>query len=324
MLVSSSESLPLTSLEQESDGNSSRRPRTQHEAAAPTRRKVKEPPMEGKIDGAPACKALLSLGVVVMMLVLGNISHVPEAMITVERLRTWGNNHSLKTAHHVAKVVAKTVTETMLEYVTASPTSLATVSTLASGLTTAANAMPTDTTTMPNYEDAMVFWAVKYVAISFTFLMLAVMILLLVGGLGSSITKSCTSNKVSPIEPMEQPVVDPTEVSVETGGREHTLAGIWAREEREVAEREHLRRRDLKEETRRRWEMGRADRRCRETIERMRPPPSYEEAMRSAGIVLDYARAFEAQGRETYAFEPAHGGGSGVQWLNGTARRPRP
>lgn len=68
-------------------------------------------------------------------------------------------------------------------------------------------------------------------------------------------------------------------------------------------------------------------------IERMRPPPGYDEAVRSAGVVLGFMRrdpailsmrAFEARVGGLDAFVPPHGGGNGVQWLGGTPRRPRP
>lgn len=66
----------------------------------------------------------------VLLLVLGTMIYIPEAMVNKAAARKLAKNHNHKAASSGAEAVTTTVTETVVEYITATPNSPATVSTL--------------------------------------------------------------------------------------------------------------------------------------------------------------------------------------------------
>lgn len=120
-----------------------------------------------------------------------------------------------------------------------------------------------DTTTTPNFDSVTMFSILKIIVNFLISCMVAAVTLLLVVGVGSLLLECWIPEKVSTIKPMEQSVIDSGQVPAGTAEREHPLAGIWAREELQVAGRKRREQRELEKWKHSEWEKGRADRLCR-------------------------------------------------------------
>lgn len=317
---SSSETLLRTPAEPKAHSIHPLRARKRDEAAAPSRRNVKGPPKKEGFDEVLACNALIGLGGVILLLAADTIIYLPKTVMTQEGVQNLGGKHGLKAANTVVEAVTSTVTETVIEYITVTPTPSTTASIEATVVTTAASVASSAITTTPTLESGIVFSTFRCVStLLIVFVVAPTILTFLFLGVWYMVD-SWSSNNRSSITPMEEPVMDPAEVHARFGEREHPLAGLWLREELQVAERKRREQCDLDYWRHQEWERGRADRMCRERIERLRPPPRYDEAVRSANTVLDYTRALQAENGGLRLLEPPHGGPG---WT-GTAQRRRP